>query len=146
VKPKRYVLTWMAYRVNGFKFHIETQSVGKRKYNCGVGVCGTGEGDIENEYYGVLKDIVQIEYVGEPFKRCVLLICEWFVPMLNHGTRSHKLSNLIEVHHTRRYQKYDPFIFPNTASQVYFIPHADRSRDRANWLVVIPTKPRVRVD
>jgi len=24
--------------------------------------------------------------------------------------------------------------------------HADHSRDRANWLVVIPTKPRARVD
>ena len=28
----------------------------------------TGEGNIENDYYGVLKDIVQIEYVGEPLK------------------------------------------------------------------------------
>jgi len=26
------------------------------------------------------------------------------------------------------------------------MPHANRSRDRANWLVVIPTKSRVRVD
>ena len=146
MKPKRCVSTWTAYRVNGFKFHTEARSVGKRTYNCGVGVCGTGEGDIENDYYGVLEDIVQIEYVGEPLKRCVLFSCEWFDPTLNRGTRSHKLSNLIEVHRTRRYRKYDPFIFPNTASQVYFMPHADRSRDRANWLVVIPTKPRARVD
>ena len=26
------------------------------------------------------------------------------------------------------------------------MPHADCSKDRANWLVVIPTKPRARVD
>jgi len=26
------------------------------------------------------------------------------------------------------------------------MPHADRSRDRVNWLVVIPAKPRERVD
>ena len=26
------------------------------------------------------------------------------------------------------------------------MPHADRSRDRANWLVVIPTKQRAKVD
>ena len=26
------------------------------------------------------------------------------------------------------------------------MPHADRSRDKANWLVIIPTKPRARVD
>jgi hypothetical protein len=146
VKPKRYVSTWTAYRVNGFKFHTEARSVGKRTYNCGVGVCGTGEGDVQNDYYGVLKDIIEIEYVGEPVKRCVLFSCEWFDPTLNRGTRTHKLCNLIEVHRTRRYRKYDPFIFPSTASQVYFMPHPDRSRDRANWLVVIPTKPRARVD
>jgi len=59
---------WTAYRVNGFKFNIEARSVGKGIYNCGVGVCCTREGDIENDYYGVLQDIVQIEYVGEPLK------------------------------------------------------------------------------
>jgi len=62
------VSTWTTYRVKGFKFHIEAHSIGKRTNNYGVGVCGTGEGDIENDYYGVLKDIVQLEYVGEPLK------------------------------------------------------------------------------
>jgi len=47
---------------------------------------------------------------------------------------------------TRRYRKYDSFFFPNTASQVYFMLHVDRSRNRVNWLVVIPIKPRMRVD
>ena len=57
-EPNWYVSTWTIYRVNGFKFHTEARSVGKRTYNWGVGVCSTGEGDIENDYYGVLKDIV----------------------------------------------------------------------------------------
>ena len=51
---------WTAYRVNRFKFHTEARSVGKKTYNCGVGVCGTGECKIENDYYGLLKDIVAI--------------------------------------------------------------------------------------
>ena len=58
---------------------------------------------IINYYYGVLKDILQNKYVGESLKRCVLLSCEWFDPTLNRGTRSHKLSKLIEVHRTWRY-------------------------------------------
>jgi len=45
-KPNRYVSTWTTYRVNGFKFHTEARNIGKKTYNCGVGVCGTGEGDI----------------------------------------------------------------------------------------------------
>jgi len=58
----------VTYRVNRFKFYTEACSIEKKTYNCGVRVCGTGEGDIENDYYGVLKDIVQIEYVSEPLK------------------------------------------------------------------------------
>jgi len=123
-----------------------SRSAGKKTYNCSVGVCGTWNGDIKNNYYGVLKDIVEIEYVGEPLKRCVLFSCEWFDPTLNCRKLSHKLSKVIRVHRTRRYRKYDPFIFSNTASQVYFIPYLDYSRDRVNWLLVIPTKPRVRMD
>ena len=72
-KPNKNMSTSTAYRVNGFKFHTEARSVGKKTYNCGVSVCGTGEGDIENDYYDVLKDIIQLEYVGEPLKRCVQL-------------------------------------------------------------------------
>jgi len=55
----------MIYRVHRFKFNTEAHSIRKKTYNCGVGACGTGEGDIENDYYGVLKDIVQIKHVGE---------------------------------------------------------------------------------
>jgi len=57
-KLDQYVSMWTTYRVNGFKFHTEAHSIGKRTYNYGVGVEGMGEGDIENDYYGVLKDIV----------------------------------------------------------------------------------------
>ena len=104
-KHNRNVSTWTAYRVNGFKLYTETHSLRKKTYNFGVGVCGTGEGDIENDYYGVLKDIIELEYVGEPFKRCVLFSCKRFDPTLNHGTRPHKLNKLVEVHHTRWYRK-----------------------------------------
>jgi len=40
------------------------------------GVCGMGEGNIENDYYGILKDIVHIDFVNEPLKKCVLFSCE----------------------------------------------------------------------
>jgi len=85
-------------------------------YNCGVGACGTSEVDIENDYYGVLKYIIELEYMGEPLKKYVLCSCEWFDPTLNCGTQPHKLSKFVEVHPTRRYRKYDPFIFSNMAS------------------------------
>ena len=45
-KLNQYVSMWTAYRVNEFKFHTEACSIGKKTYNCGVGVCGTRDGDI----------------------------------------------------------------------------------------------------
>jgi len=49
MKLNRHMSMWMAYIVNGFKFHTKAYNVGKKTYNCGVGICGTGEGDIEND-------------------------------------------------------------------------------------------------
>jgi len=71
--------------------------------------------------------------MSESLKTCVPFSCQGFDPTLNHWTRPHKL-------------EYDPFIFPNTTSQVYFMPRPYRSRDRVNWLDVIPTRPRAGVD
>ena len=112
----------LTYRLNKFKFHTAAYSVGKKTYNCGVGVCGIKEGDIKNNYCGILKDIIKIEYLDEPLKRYVLFNCEWFDPTLNRGTQSHKLSKLVEVHRTKRNRKYDPFIFGNTTSQMSLMP------------------------
>ena len=52
----------------------------------GVGVCGTGEGNIKDNCYGILKDIVEIEYPGEALKICVLVSCKWFDLSVNRGT------------------------------------------------------------
>jgi len=76
----------------------------------------------ESDYYGILKDVIELEYVGELLKRCALFNCEWFDPTLNRGTQSHKLSKLVEVHRTKRNRKYDPFIFGNTTSQMSLMP------------------------
>ena len=58
------------YRANGFKFYKEARNIGKKTYNCGVGVgiCGTGEGDIKNDYYGVP---VSYTHLTLPTKRIV---------------------------------------------------------------------------
>ena len=42
--------------------------------SCVVGVCGTGEYDIENDYDGILKDIIEIEYLGEHLKDVCYLV------------------------------------------------------------------------
>jgi len=49
--------------VNGFKFRTEEWSIGKQTVNYGVCVKGEHSGE-ETYYYGIIKEIVQLEYIG----------------------------------------------------------------------------------
>lgn len=140
--PLATVHTWPIYFVNGFKFHTTPWSEGKATSNNGVCVRGADSGQCENDYYGTLDEIVELEYPGEPIKRVVLFKCTWFDPTPNVGTRVHKRYGIIEVHSQRRYPKYEPFVIAQKATQVYYTPYPERRRDNSNWWVVIKTKAR----
>ena len=90
------------------------------------------------------KEIVELEYAGEPIKRVVLFKCEWFDPTRPTGTRKHNQYNIIEINHTKRYRGFDPFIIAQNARQVYFLPYPGKCNK--SWRVVIKTKPRGRIE
>lgn len=102
---------------------------------------GTGEGEFASDYYGVLKEVMGLEYPGLPIKKCVLFNCRWFAPTINRGVKVHKDYGIVEIRHTRQYGRYDPFIFASVATQVYYMPHPEKTRDKQDWWVVIGTKP-----
>lgn len=106
---------------------------------------GTDYGQSESDYYGVLKEVIQLEYVGVPLKYIVLFNCEWFDPTINRGMRVHKQFGFVELRPTRRYNKYEPFILAQQAMQVYYAPYPT-SRDKADWMCVIRTKARSTID
>jgi len=132
--------------VNGYKFHIEDKSQGKKTFNSGICVIGTGEGGIVDDYYSILKDVIELVYPQEPTKKCVLFSCDWFDPTINHGMRAHQEFGIVGIHRSRRYNKYEPFIFGETATQVFYTPYPARTREKVDWWVVIKTKPRAMVD
>ena len=75
------------YKVHGIRFHMRVRSAHKKTYSCCVLVKGTTLGDSSGvDYYGVLEEILRVEYPGEPIKRCVLLRCDWFDPSHPQGT------------------------------------------------------------
>jgi len=81
----------------------------------------------------ILKDAVEIEYLEEPIKKCVLFSSHWFDNTPNSGTRVHKDFGIEEIRHTRRYRKYDLFILTDFARQVYYIPYPIWRRDNQDW-------------
>lgn len=97
---------------------------------------GEGNQDRENDYYGVIKEILELSYSGWPYKKIILFRCKWFDPTPRRGTNVHSQYNIIEVNKKR---EYDPFIIAERVRQVYYAPYPLR-RDMADWLVVIKTK------
>jgi len=104
-------------------------------------VKGTGEGDNSGvEYYGVLEEVLRVEYLGEPIKRCVLFRCDWFDPANPQGTRDSRVNRMYEVNHTRRYAKYDPFIIADVAYQVFYLPCLVGIPQKGNWWAALVNK------
>ncbi|XP_075106867.1 uncharacterized protein LOC142179877 [Nicotiana tabacum] len=106
---------------------------------------GEGNQDRENDYYDVIKEILELSYSGWPNKKIILFRCKWFDPTPRRGTNVHSQYNIIEVNKKREYDHYDPFIIAKRVRQVYYAPYPLR-RDKADWLVVIKTKPVGRVE
>lgn len=75
--PKRKVKSWPIYIVNEYKFHTVLWDEGMNSSNHGVHVSGTN-GELEYDFYGILIDIIQLEYTGFPTMKLVLFKCDWF--------------------------------------------------------------------
>ncbi|XP_059285219.1 uncharacterized protein LOC132038584 [Lycium ferocissimum] len=133
------------YVVNGFKFTTEERSKHMKTNNSGVWVKGGDGNQAGVDYYGVIKEILELEYSGGGKKSIVLFRCKWFDPTANRGTRVLKQYNIIEVNHTREYAAYDPFIIAQNVRQVYYAPYPLRP-DKSAWWVVIKVKPVGRVE
>ena len=97
LSPLNIVRTWSIDYVNGYKFHTEDKSQGMKTFNRGICVIGTGEGGIVDDYYGILKDVIELVYPQEPTKKFVLFSCDWFNPTINHGIRVHREFDIIDI-------------------------------------------------
>ncbi len=140
--PSRRVESWPVYFINGYKFHISDWGRDKATFNSGVCIRTSGSSEVECDFYGVLEEIIQLEYPGWPHKKVVLFKCAWFDPTPNRGIRVHQQYGIVEVRDGRRYGKFDPFILASQADQVYYTHYPTKSRDKTGWLAVLKIKPR----
>ncbi|KAM3216626.1 hypothetical protein P3L10_026067 [Capsicum annuum] len=139
--PNAKVKNFSKYSVNGYRFHTEKFSKGKKTNNSGVWVKGDGGVD----YYGVLHEILELDYhVGWPMKKLVLFRCKWYGRMPRLGTKVHPQYKIVEIKRTREYELYDPFFIAQNVKQVYYTPYT-LCKNKSAWRVVIKTKPVGRV-
>ena len=139
--PLRKVRTYPSLFVNGYNFHTSLYSIGKATKNCGVCVKGSTNGDPSNDFYGVLQEVVELEYIGQVSKVTYLFKCDWY-DTTGTGMRVHPHYKIVELNKQRRWPKYDPFVLAKQAIQVYYVAYPSKRRERADWLVACTVKAR----
>ncbi|XP_021728483.1 uncharacterized protein LOC110695577 [Chenopodium quinoa] len=140
--PLTRVRKFNHYHINGYHFH--TYSHGKNKSTMNYGICVKSVQG--SDYYGILQEIIELTYVGARKRyTTVLFKCEWFD--VGPGIRIHDKYNLVEVNHSKRYPKYDPFVLAYQAEQVYYAPcPSSSSNERNQWWFVFNIKARGVID
>ncbi|KAL0325224.1 UNVERIFIED_CONTAM: hypothetical protein Sradi_5091700 [Sesamum radiatum] len=100
--------------------------------------------DEENDFYGIMKEIIQLTYPLIPNLYMVLFKCRWINPA--RGMKVHPSYHLVDVNFKKLYQKDDPFILAQQTIQVYFTEYSSMKRDKANRMAICKIKARRVVD
>ncbi|KAL3633937.1 hypothetical protein CASFOL_022699 [Castilleja foliolosa] len=108
----------------------------RKTQNSGV-VVDANHGDNMIAFYGVLDDIIQLDYVRD--KRVILFKCDWFDLGRGKLTRIKKEGNIVSVRVDGKWYEEDSYILADQARQVFHINDPKLGHD---WRVVIPVSHR----
>lgn len=150
--PSKTVTRYNNHVVNEFRFRIKSVDGTKKNQNCGVFYTAATPcysnardgnpcvGDVD--YYGVLKDIYELDYRGptkndDMGRKVVLFNCAWVVSTSTRGKKMDQYDftfvNFNEVLHTE-----DTFLLASSAIQVFYV----KDPIDPNWHVAVTTQPR----
>jgi hypothetical protein len=103
--------------------------------------------ELEVDYYGRLEEVVELQYHNE--QNIVFLFkCYWY-DTTDRGIRVDPHYGLVEINSKARLRNInDVFVFAKQCQQVYYTytPSFRKDRSRVDWLSVLKTKPRGRVE
>ncbi|KAK4707330.1 hypothetical protein R3W88_033104 [Solanum pinnatisectum] len=148
---KAYVMqTWPQYFTNGYRFHTLSHGSNKSTMNSGVCIKGTTWNDYESYYYGLLGEVIQLEYSNPTKKRTTLVLfkCDWIDPTMGRGCKVHNQYGLIDINHKKRFSSYayEPFVLAKQAQQVYFAEYPSKRKHSIDWWAVCKIKARNQID
>lgn len=136
--PIQYVKSFSGYITNGFRFHTFQRDKNLSTQNSGVVVLGdTGDGHETLDFYGVLTEVIKLEYLGGNY--IVLFRCDWFDVLDSRRGINVDKFGYVSVD-TQRFLKSDePFVLASQVSQVFY---ATDVVNKGNWRIALKTKPR----
>jgi hypothetical protein len=126
--------------VNGFCFRstiFEDARPLAATCNAGVVVRAVDDEGRETNYYGVIKDILELTFGGDKDLRVVFFYCDWFHP--TRGTRVNKYG-MVEIKHEERVRGHDNFVLGLQCQQVNYMTYP--CPKFSAWWVVYEVNPR----
>ena len=63
--------------MNGYKFHTQQYGQNKSTMNSGVCVKGNTYNENKRDYYGIIEEILELQYLGDD-NHIFLFKCHWF--------------------------------------------------------------------
>ena len=100
-------------------------------------------GNEEEDYYGVLDEIIELNYVSPTVKQAFIFNCSWFDTTHRGGTRIHPQMKVVDINKNRKMLTKDRYIFAHQASQVYFLEYPAARRIDTDWMAVCKVKSRM---
>jgi hypothetical protein len=122
------------YGVNRFRFCstiFEASCPLAATTNTGVVMRAVDAEGHESKYYGIIKNVIEYNFVGNKNIKIVFFDCDWFD--LNQGTRENKFG-MVEVKHAHQLRGCDPFVLAHQVEEVYYMPYPNEKLS-AWWVV-----------
>jgi hypothetical protein len=124
----------LQYDVNDFRFRstiFEDACPLVATCNIGVLVREVDDEGRETNYYGVIKDILELTFGGDKDLRVVFFYCDWFDPTC--GTRENHYG-MVEIKHEERVRGHDNFVLVLQCHHVYYMMYPS-PRLNAWWVL-----------
>lgn len=139
--PDNRVRRYNSCNVNGFRFHTIDREKERKSQNSGIMVKGWLK-DQTMIYYGVLIDIIEVDYLFGN-EQVLLFKCDWWDVENKSGIAVDKEWNLTSLNFSRRSYVEQPFILASQAEQVFYVKDL---KLRGNWHIVQKVMPRASYD
>jgi len=98
--PKRKVKCYNVYFVNEYVFHTKEYGHGRNTYKSGVCVKRSTCNEFEVDYYGKLKEVVELQHYNE-HNRVFLFKCYWY-DTTDREIRVYPRYSLVEINSKAR--------------------------------------------
>jgi hypothetical protein len=115
--------SYSRYEVNGFCFRstiFEASYLLAATTNIGIVTRSIDVEGHKSKYYGIIKNIIEYNFVGIKNLKTMFFDCDWFIPIM---VLERNEIGMVEVKHVHWLCGCDPFVLAHQVEQVYYMSY-----------------------